>query len=93
MPAGVADPLFDPDVVEDPHSYYAQLRASDPVDELQGAGTFLVTRMDLIHEVVAKPEVFSSVSASPRDFPRLSTASTAAMGAGLPDVAVRTIVR
>jgi cytochrome P450 len=62
MPA-VIDPLFDPDVVEDPYEYYAQLRAADPVHELPSTGTFLVTRMDLIHEVVAKPAVFSSVSA------------------------------
>ena len=57
------DPLFEAHVVEDPHGYYAQLRATDPVHELPGTGTFLVTRMDLIHEVVAKPAVFSSVSA------------------------------
>jgi cytochrome P450 len=57
------DPLFDPDVVEDPHGYHAQLRRLDPVHELPGTGTFLVTRMDLIHEVVAKPTVFSSRSA------------------------------
>src|SRR5437867_1321003 len=56
------DPLFEPEVVEEPHEYYAQLRESDPVHELPGTGTFLVTRMDLIHEVVAKPTVFSSVS-------------------------------
>ena len=58
----IVDPLFDPEVVEDPHGYYAQLRATDPVHELPGTGTFLVTRMDLIHEVVAKPLVYSSVS-------------------------------
>jgi cytochrome P450 len=58
----VSDPLFDPQVVEDPHAYYAQLRETDPVHELPGAGTFLVTRMDLIHEVVAKPAIYSSVS-------------------------------
>jgi len=57
------DPLFDPEVVEDPHGYFAQLRATDPVHELSGTGVFLVTRMDLIHEVVAQPSVFSSVSA------------------------------
>jgi cytochrome P450 len=57
-----ADPLFDPGVVEDPHGYYAQLRTSDPVHEVPGTGTFLVTRMDLIREVVAHPMVFSSVS-------------------------------
>lgn len=58
----VSDPLFDPEVVEDPYAYYATLRAVDPVHELAGTGAFLVTRMDLIHEVVADPAVFSSVS-------------------------------
>jgi cytochrome P450 family 144 len=58
----VAEPLFDPAVVEDPYGYYAELRETDPVHELPGTGAFLVTRMDLIHEVVAKPAVFSSVS-------------------------------
>ncbi len=58
----VSDPLFDPQVVEDPHPYFAGLRATDPVHELPGTRTFLVTRMDLIHEVVAKPGLYSSVS-------------------------------
>jgi cytochrome P450 len=62
LAAGVTDPLFDPVVVEDPHDYYAHLCATDPVHELPGTGTFLVTRMDLIREVVAKPAAFSSVS-------------------------------
>jgi cytochrome P450 family 144 len=62
MKGAAVDPLFDPDVVEDPHAYYAQLRAMDPVHELAGTGTFLVTRMDLIHEVVSLPTVYSSVS-------------------------------
>jgi cytochrome P450 len=57
------DPLFDFDVVEQPHEYYAQLRETDPVHRIPGTETFLVTRMDLIHEVVAKTGVFSSVSA------------------------------
>ena len=56
------DPLFDPAVVEDPHEYYAQLRALDPVHELAGTGTFLVTRIGLIQEVVANTTVFSSHS-------------------------------
>ena len=57
------DPLFEPEVVEDPHGYYAQLRTLDPVHEVPGTGTYLVTRMDLIHEVVAKPALYSSRSA------------------------------
>jgi cytochrome P450 len=56
------DPLFDPAVVEDPHEYYAQLRRLDPVHELAGTGTFLVTRIGLIQEVVANTTVFSSHS-------------------------------
>ena len=59
----IIDPLFDPAIVEDPHGYYAQLRTLYPVHELPGTNTFLVTRMDLIHEVVAKPAVYSSRSA------------------------------
>jgi cytochrome P450 len=59
----VADPFFAPETVEDPHGYYAELRDTDPVHELDGTGTFVVTRMDLIHEVVANPAVFSSRSA------------------------------
>jgi cytochrome P450 family 144 len=58
----VVDPLFDPAVVEDPFDYYEELRETDSVHELPGTGTFLVTRMDLIHEVVAKPAIYSSVS-------------------------------
>jgi cytochrome P450 len=60
--SALVDPLFDPIVVEDPQGYYAQLRELDPVHEIPGAGTFLVTRMALIHDVVAKPTVFSSQS-------------------------------
>jgi cytochrome P450 len=59
----VVDPLFDPAVVEEPHAYYSQLRETDPVHEIPGTGTFLVTRMDLIREAVARTGDFSSVSA------------------------------
>jgi cytochrome P450 len=58
----VDDPLFDAAVVEDPHPYFARLRSTDPVHEIAGTGTFLVTRMDLVHEVVGNPHIFSSVS-------------------------------
>jgi cytochrome P450 len=57
------DPLFDADVVQDPHDYYRQLREHEPVHEIAGTGTFLVTRMDLVHDVVARTDEFSSVSA------------------------------
>jgi cytochrome P450 len=60
--AAVVDPLFDPAVVEDPLPYYEQLRETEPVHHIPGTTAYLVTRMDLIHEVVAKPAIFSSVS-------------------------------
>ncbi len=56
------DPLFDPEVVQTPHDYYRHLRENDPVHEVPGTGTYLVTRIDTIHDVVGRPEVFSSVS-------------------------------
>jgi cytochrome P450 len=56
------DLLFEPDVVQDPHEYYRKLRQNDPVHEVAGTGTFLVTRMDLIHDVVGDVETFSSRS-------------------------------
>jgi cytochrome P450 len=54
------DPLFDPTVIEKPYEYFAQLREHDPVHEVEGTGAFLVTRMDLIHEVIADTSTFSS---------------------------------
>ncbi len=62
MTNGVTDLLFDPAVVEDPHEYYAHLRETEPVHHVEGSTAYLVTRMDLIHEVVANTAVFSSVS-------------------------------
>ena len=56
------DPLFDPAVVEDPYGYFAELRDRDPVHLVEGTGTFLVTRMDLIHHVVGDTATFSSNS-------------------------------
>jgi cytochrome P450 family 144 len=55
------DPLFDPEVVQQPFDYYGELRANHPVHEVV-PGTFLVTRMDLIHHVVAHPDIFSSAA-------------------------------
>lgn len=62
LSSAVIDPLFDPSVVENPYEYLAQLREADPVHQLPGTTAYLITRMDLIHEVVAKPAVYSSVS-------------------------------
>jgi len=62
MASQVVDPLFDPAVVEDPDDYLGHLRETDPVHHVPGTTAYLVTRMDLVHEVVAKPAVYSSVS-------------------------------
>jgi cytochrome P450 len=62
MPEAVIDPLFDPDVVEDPRDHSSLLRETDPVHEIPVTGTFLVTGIDLIHEAVARTGDFSSVS-------------------------------
>ncbi len=62
MPSAVTDPLFDPAVVEQPHAYYAHLRESDPVHRIEGTDAYLVARLDLIHEVVGNPNLFSSQS-------------------------------
>lgn len=56
----VVDPIIDPMVIEDPYSFYAQLRDLDPVHGVEGTGTFLVSRMSLIHEVIADPATYSS---------------------------------
>jgi len=55
------DALFDPEVVQEPFDYYRQLRTTDPVHEVV-QGTFTVTRMDLIHEVVNNTAVYSSTA-------------------------------
>jgi cytochrome P450 len=60
--APAVDPLFEREVVQDPSAYYRELREHDPVHEIPGTGTFLVTKMDHIYQVVAKPDVFSSMS-------------------------------
>jgi cytochrome P450 len=54
------DPLFDPAVVEAPYDYFARLRDLEPVHEVDGTGAFLVTRMDLVHEVIADTSTYSS---------------------------------
>ncbi len=54
------DPLFDPAIVEEPHAYYAQLRESDPVHRIEGTDAYLVTRPQLIRQVVGDPSLYSS---------------------------------
>src|SRR6266581_8287289 len=72
----VADPLVDPAVVEDPHPYFAHLREQDPVHYLEGADTFLVSRLALIQQVVADTTTYSSRS---NEFLSVGTDGTAAL--------------
>jgi cytochrome P450 len=63
MTTTTVDPLFDPEVLEHPHSYYATLRQTDPVHLIEGTNAYLVSRSDLLHEVIANPKVYSSDNA------------------------------
>src|ERR1700733_1141174 len=62
MTATTADPLFDSEVLEQPYADYALLRESDPVHLIEGTNAYLVSRLDLIQEVVANPHIYSSHS-------------------------------
>lgn len=54
------DELFEPSVLECPYSYLAQLREQDPVHRIPGTEAYVVSSLDLIKQVVADPERFSS---------------------------------
>ena len=56
----VGDRLFDDATVTDPFPYFAELREREPVHEVEGSGVFLVTRMELIKQIVADTETFSN---------------------------------
>ena len=56
------DRLFDPEVVECPHAYYGELRNHDPVHRVAGTDAFVVSRSDLIKEVVGDPGRFTSTT-------------------------------
>ena len=58
------DPLVDPQVLDDPYPYYTQLRTRDPVHLVRGTQTYLVTRPELIRQVIADTETFSSATSS-----------------------------
>jgi cytochrome P450 len=56
------DPLFEAEVIEAPYDYYAALREVDPVHRVEGTNAFVVSRAQLIQEVVADPSTYSSQS-------------------------------
>ncbi|CAN5698761.1 cytochrome P450 [soil metagenome] len=51
---------FDPQTLQCPFPHYAAMRAKDPVHEVGGLGFYLVTRHDLVLEVVRDPETYSN---------------------------------
>jgi len=51
---------FDPQTLQCPFPHYAAMRANDPVHEVGGLGFYLVTRHDLVLEVVRDPETYSN---------------------------------
>jgi cytochrome P450 len=53
------DPL-DPDTLQCPYPHYARLRAEAPVVFLPAVGSYLVTRHDLVLQVLRDPDTYSS---------------------------------
>jgi len=91
MPMKVADPLFDPGVVEEPHPYFAHLREQDPVHYLEGTDTFLVSRLALIQQVIADTTTYSShsnefLSVASDGTPSLRGVLDGEVGADLPGI-------
>jgi cytochrome P450 family 144 len=52
--------LLDPDVIDDPYRFYAELRADAPVWEIPGTGIFTVATFQLLAEAAGRVEDFSS---------------------------------
>lgn len=51
---------FDPETLQCPFPHYAEMRASDPVHFVEQFGMHLVTRHDLVMEVLRDPQTYSS---------------------------------
>ncbi|CAN5367483.1 cytochrome P450 [soil metagenome] len=51
---------FDPETLQCPFPHYAQMRDEAPVMKVEGIGLYLVTRYDLVLEVVRDPATYSS---------------------------------
>jgi cytochrome P450 len=52
--------LLDPEVIDDPHSFYRRLRAQAPVWEIPGTGLFTVSTYELLAQAAGRVEDFSS---------------------------------
>lgn len=51
---------FDPEVLQCPHPHYARLRDQSPVQYLRRADMYLVTRHDLVLQILRNPALYSS---------------------------------
>ena len=51
---------FDPDTLQCPFPHYAQMRDEQPVMHLESMGMYLVTRYDLVLQIVRDVETYSS---------------------------------
>ncbi|MEU8759020.1 cytochrome P450 [Streptomyces sp. NPDC048659] len=56
----LAEDVFTPAALDDPHALYARLRAEGPVHHLPGAGLHLVTRHAQVLQVLDDPATYSS---------------------------------
>jgi cytochrome P450 family 144 len=85
------DRLFEPEVIEEPYEYYGELRDKDPVHRVAGTDVYLVSRAQLILDVIADPATYSSntdrfLFLSPSDGPGLRAAGGDALSDGIPGV-------
>ena len=51
---------FDPDTLQCPFPHYAQMRDEQPVMHIESMGMYLVTRYDLVLQIVRDVETYSS---------------------------------
>jgi len=83
---------FDPSTLQCPYPHYAKMRAEAPVHHVESLGIFLVTRHDLICDVLRDPATFSSYFPSKYDraslalLPEEVAALTAVAAEGFPRV-------
>ena len=56
----IESPWDDQSIIDDPYPFYAKLRESAPVWRVPGTRTFYVAPWELVAEVVARPDDFSS---------------------------------
>lgn len=52
---------FDPTTLQCPYPHYATMRAEQPVLKVQGLGLHMVTRHDLVMQVLRDPQTYSSM--------------------------------